>query len=60
MHQVDISQATNSPETLFQTVLDGNEVVITQEQSADFKNSSCKSTKKTTAIGKCQRADLDV
>jgi antitoxin (DNA-binding transcriptional repressor) of toxin-antitoxin stability system len=37
MHQVDISQATNSPETLFQTVLDGNEVVITQDNEPILK-----------------------
>ncbi|MGB3650588.1 MAG: DUF2281 domain-containing protein [Rivularia sp. (in: cyanobacteria)] len=37
MHQVDISQATNSPETLFQTVLDGNEVVITQNNEPILK-----------------------
>ena len=37
MHQVDISQATNSPETLFQTVLDGDEVVITQDKQPILK-----------------------
>ncbi|MEO0840482.1 MAG: DUF2281 domain-containing protein, partial [Rivularia sp. (in: cyanobacteria)] len=37
MHQVDISQATNSPETLFQTVLDGDEVVITQDNQPILK-----------------------
>ena len=37
MHQVDISQATNSPEILFQTVLDGNEVVITQNNEPILK-----------------------
>ncbi|MBE9211997.1 DUF2281 domain-containing protein [Plectonema cf. radiosum LEGE 06105] len=37
MHQVDISQATNSPEILFQTVLDGNEVVITQDNEPILK-----------------------
>ncbi|NJM19866.1 MAG: DUF2281 domain-containing protein [Richelia sp. RM2_1_2] len=37
MHQVDISQATNSPETLFQTVLDGDEVVITQDNEPILK-----------------------
>ena len=37
MHQVDISQATNSPEILFQTVLDGDEVVITQNNEPILK-----------------------
>jgi antitoxin (DNA-binding transcriptional repressor) of toxin-antitoxin stability system len=33
----DISQATISPETLFQIVLDGNEVVITQDNEPILK-----------------------
>lgn len=37
MHQVDISQATSSPQSLFQTALDGNEVVITQDNEPILK-----------------------
>lgn len=37
MHKVDISQATSSPESLFQTALDGNEVVITQNNEPILK-----------------------
>jgi antitoxin (DNA-binding transcriptional repressor) of toxin-antitoxin stability system len=37
MHQVDISQATNCPQILFQTALDGNEVVITQDNEPILK-----------------------
>lgn len=37
MHQVDISQATSSPESLFQTALLGDEVVITQNNEPILK-----------------------
>ncbi len=37
MHQVDISQATKYPEILFQIVLDGDEVVITQNNEPILK-----------------------
>ncbi len=37
MHQVDISQAKNSPESLFQIALDGDEVVITQNNKPILK-----------------------
>lgn len=37
MHQVDISQATSSPKSLFQTALDGNEVIITQDNEPILK-----------------------
>jgi antitoxin (DNA-binding transcriptional repressor) of toxin-antitoxin stability system len=37
MHQVDISQATSSPESLFQTALLCDEVVITQNNEPILK-----------------------
>jgi antitoxin (DNA-binding transcriptional repressor) of toxin-antitoxin stability system len=37
MHQVDISQAKISPESLFQTALNGDEVVITQNNEPILK-----------------------
>ncbi|MUG91193.1 DUF2281 domain-containing protein [Scytonema sp. UIC 10036] len=37
MHQVDISQATSSPESLFQTALSGDEIVITQNNEPILK-----------------------
>jgi antitoxin (DNA-binding transcriptional repressor) of toxin-antitoxin stability system len=37
MHQVDISQATSSAESLFQTALLGDEVVITQNNEPILK-----------------------
>jgi antitoxin (DNA-binding transcriptional repressor) of toxin-antitoxin stability system len=37
MHEVDISQATSSAGSLFQTALDGNEVIITQNNEPILK-----------------------
>ncbi|MEC4815433.1 MAG: DUF2281 domain-containing protein [Scytonema sp. PMC 1069.18] len=37
MHQVDISQATSSPDSLFQTALLYDEVVITQNNKPILK-----------------------
>ncbi len=47
----DISQATNSPEILFQTVLDGDEVVITQNNEPILKIVRINQPKKRRRLG---------
>lgn len=37
MYQIDISQATSSPESAFQTALSGDEIVITQNNEPILK-----------------------
>jgi antitoxin (DNA-binding transcriptional repressor) of toxin-antitoxin stability system len=37
MYQIDISQATSSPESVFQTALSGDEIVITQNNEPILK-----------------------
>ncbi len=64
MHQVDISQATSSPETLFQTALDGDEVVITQNNEPILKIVRLNQPKKRRQSGSakgliCMSDDFD-